>query len=155
MYTSYSTLLKNAVLQSGGHSYADVLANGILVFYGGTRPVNADATEGSAALAWITKSSGAFTPGVSTNGINFTTASGGVLSKASAETWSGLGLAAAGSGGVTATWARFYSNGMTTGGSGTNIDFDVATSGAAINLGNTLIVQGGTVSISGATLTLP
>ena len=154
-YVSYSTALKNIVLQTGGHSYADALANGVLCLFGGTRPFNADATEGSAPLVWITKAGGAFTPGVSTNGINFTTASGGVLVKNPAETWTGNGLAAAGAGGVVATWARLYSNAMVMGGSGTNIDFDVATSGAYITLGNTLVVLGAPVTLSAASLTLP
>ena len=74
-------------------------ANGVLAIYGGaSQPADANDTEAGTLLALVTVASGAFTPGVSTNGLNFDAPSSGVFSKAAAETWSGIGLAAAGTG---------------------------------------------------------
>ena len=137
-----------------GGSFQNLFRNGILFIFGGTRPGTADLTEGSTALVEITKSSGAFTPGTDTNGINFGDATAGKVSKAAAETWSG----SAGSTG-TAVWFRFYSNAETTGASDTAIRFDgscgVSGSGADLIMSSTTITSGGTETIDTFDIELP
>lgn len=120
-------------------------ANGVIGIFSGTQPATANDSEGAATLlALITLNSGAFTAGVSTNGINLSDPVDGVLSKASGETWSGLGLAAA-STGTPATWFRHYSNAYVTGASTTELRNDGAistVSTAEMQMSNTTIVSG-------------
>ena len=154
MAERFSTALRNEVLKASGSSYADALADGIIYLYTGTQPATADATEGTATnLVKITLASGAFTSGVSTNGINLAVAASGVLSKAVAETWSGTNLAD----GVIG-WGRFYANTVVQGvvtTTGVRMDFAVSQSGAELDAGNTTVVTGGTTTISTFTITLP
>ena len=131
-------------------------ANGVLAIYGGaSQPADANDAEAGTLLALITLASGAFTPGVATNGLNFDAPSSGVLSKAAAETWSGVGLAAAGTG-TTATYFRFYDNAQDTGASPTGLRFDGAigtTSTAELQMSVTTIVEGAPVVINSFTYT--
>lgn len=153
MAERFSTGLRNEVAKSGGSSYADALADGIIYLFTGQQPDDADATEGTAInLVKITLDSGAFTSGVSTNGINLDVAALGVLSKAVAEVWSGLNLAD----GVIG-WGRFYANTVVQGTSTTAIRFDfaVSQSGAELDAGNTTVVTGGTTTLSTFTITFP
>ena len=133
-------------------------ANGVLAIYGGaSQPADAEDTEAGTLLALITLASGAFTPGVATNGLNFDAPSAGVLSKAVAETWSGNGLAAAGTG-TTATYFRFYANDYDTGASPTGLRFDGAigtTSTAELQMSVTTIVEGAPVVINTFVYTPP
>ena len=98
-----------------------MMINGIIAGYSGTQPADADDAETGTLLILFTKNGGAFTPGVSTNGISMGTSVGGVLPKASAENWSGLGLA----NGVLG-YFRWYSNAMVTGASTTSPRHDGA-----------------------------
>ncbi len=153
MAERFSTGLRNEVAKASGSSYADALADGIIYLYTGSQPATADASEGTATnLVKITLASGAFTSGVSTNGINFDAAALGVLSKAVAEVWSGQNLAA----GVIG-WGRFYANTVIQGESTTAIRFDfaVSQSGAELDAGNTTVVAGGTTTLSTFTITFP
>ena len=131
-------------------------ANGVLAIYGGaSQPADANDAEAGTLLALITLASGAFTPGVSTNGLNFDAPSSGVLSKAAAETWSGVGLAAAGTG-TTATYFRFYDNDMDTGASPTGLRFDGAigtTATAELQMSVATVVEGAPVVINSFTYT--
>ena len=131
-------------------------ANGVLAIYGGaSQPADANNAEAGTLLALITLASGAFTPGVATNGLNFDAPSSGVLSKAAAETWSGVNLAAAGTG-TTATYFRFYDNIMDVGASPTGLRFDGAigaTSTAELQMSVTTIVEGAPVVINSFTYT--
>ena len=133
-------------------------ANGVLAIYGGaSQPADANDAEAGTLLALITVDSGAFTPGVATNGLNFDAPSSGVLSKAAAETWSGIGLAAAGTG-TTATYFRFYDNIMDVGASPTGLRFDGAigtTSTAELQMTVTTIVEGAPVVIYSFTYSPP
>lgn len=131
-------------------------ANGVIGIFGGAaQPATADAAETGTLLALITLASGAFVGGVATNGINFDAPVDGVLSKAAAETWSGNGLAAAGTG-TTATYFRFYDNTYTTGISTTAKRFDGAISTsptAELQLSVTTIVEGAPILINSFTRT--
>ena len=133
-------------------------ANGVLAIFSGAQPTDANATEGAGLLlALITLSSGAFTAGVATNGLNFDDPVSGVLSKAAAETWSGNGTAAAGASGTTATWFRFYANDYVTGASTTAKRFDgtigSTLSTAELKLTVTTVVTGVPVLIDTFTYT--
>jgi len=145
-----STGFRNAVLQTG--SVKSVMANGIIEIYSGTQPTDANSAETGTLLCTITLSGGAFTPGSATNGINFGTATDGVLSKDAGETWSGSGVADGNAG-----WFRFYDNDVTKGASTTGIRFDgaIATSGAELNMANTNITTGGSVTIDNFDYTQP
>ena len=131
-------------------------ANGVLAIYGGaSQPADANDAETGTLLALITVASGAFTPGVATNGLHFDDPSAGVLSKAAAETWSGIGLAAAGTG-TTATYFRFYDNIMDVGASPTGLRFDGAigtTSAAELQMSVSTIVENAPVVINTFTYT--
>lgn len=130
-------------IQAEAAAVKTAMANSVLVIFGGTQPATANDAEGSSPLAVITLSSGPFTGGISTNGLNFGDPVGGLLSKASGETWSGLGLAAAGTG-TTATWYRIYANAYVTGASTTAVRYDGAISTAStaeLQMTNTTIVE--------------
>lgn len=148
MIVRLSTGTRNALANAFDTTYA----NCTIHIYSGTQPTSANDAETGTLLAKITESGGTFTGGSATNGLNFDSASGGVISKASGETWQGTGLAA----GV-ATWARIYDNAYTTGAStsANRVDVDVATSGAALVMATTTISVGGTVTIDSATVTQP
>ncbi len=128
------------------------LANGRLDIYSGSQPASADSAESGTLLVSLTLSSGAFTPGVSTNGINFASASGGVIVKEAAEVWSGV---AASTG--TAGYFVFYDNDVDTGASTTAVRFmgSIATSGADLNMTSTTINSGGTITLDSGQLQLP
>ena len=131
-------------------------ANGVIAIFGGTMPTTANDTEGSSPLVLLTLNGGAFTAGVATNGINLSTPVDGVLSKASGETWSGVGLAAAGTG-TQATWFRHYANSYVTGASTTAVRYDGAIGTSASFEGvltNTTIVEGVPVTCNGYTRTV-
>jgi len=139
---------------AAGGSISDLFQNGVIDVYSGSQPTTADLTETatSTKLLTITLSSGAFSAGSPTNGINFGEVSSGVLSKESGETWSGVGLADG-----TAGWFRLYSNAYTTGASSSAIRLDgsVATSGSQFNMSNTTVSTGATSTVDSVSLTLP
>lgn len=147
-----STGLRNSVLKASGLSLADSLANGVIHIYSGAQPANGDAAETGTLLCIITLASGTFVPGSPTNGINLDLASNGVVSKATAEIWSGIVLAD----GV-AGWFRHYDNNVVTGASTTAVRCDgaIASSGAEISMTNTQLATGGTITIDAYTVSLP
>lgn len=153
MAEEYSTGDANARASAIKTAYA----NGVIAIFGGTKPTTANDTEGSAPLlALITLNGGAFTGGVSTNGLNLSDPVDGVLSKASGETWSGVGLPAAGTG-VVATWFRHYSNAYTTGASTTATRWDGSigtTSSYEMQTANTTVVEGVPFVINSFTRTI-
>ena len=100
-----STALRNAILTGGTTGgFKGAMSYGIIYIYSGSQPASADDAETGTLLAKITLASGAFTSGVTTNGLSLGTAGSGSIAKAS-EVWSGVGLANG-----TAGWYRFYAN---------------------------------------------
>jgi len=158
---SYLTVSETPLTQGAGASYTVALLNnhhfrgifagGILEIYSGTQPADGDTTESGTKLLRISVLSGAVVPGVVTNGLNFDAPSAGVLSKATGEIWSGVGLDTASAG-----WFRFYTNLYHTGAGATKVRFDgsVSTSGAQLNLSSVAIVNGATTTIDTFTITL-
>lgn len=141
---------RNALLASMATTYA----NGILEIRTGTQPASAEDIETGTLLVRISLASGTVVPGVATNGINFGTPAAGVMNKAAAETWSGVGLAAG-----TAGWFRFYTNNYHTGADtdDTKIRFDGAcsTSNAELNMSNLVVAIGATVTVTSLPVTCP
>lgn len=153
-----STGLKDAVQKAGGVSLADAMANGVLYIYSGTKPANADTTEGTAvALHVFTVKGMEFTPGVAANGLNFSLSTDGYLYKAVEEEW--LSVAPNfGASPLPATWARFYNNARILGDSTTAIRFDLTVGTSAsfdINLRSTLIYSGDELKFNSFRITGP
>lgn len=132
-------------------------ANGVIGIFGGaTQPADANDAETGNLLCLLTDNGGAFTPGTATNGLTFEAPTGGVLSKTTAQVWSGVGLPAAGSSGTLATYYRHYDNSYTTGASTTAKRFDGAISTSSLaemQLSVATIVDGAPVTITNYTRT--
>lgn len=131
--------------------FLDIFRHCTLKIFTGAPPADADTAEAGSELVQITVSSGAFTKGTATNGLDFDAPSAGVLSKASGETWSGTASATG-----TAGWWRLYDNSLITGASSTAIRMDgtVAASGGQLNM-PTSIISDATITIDQFDLTLP
>jgi len=137
---------------SNGGSLKDIMVNGIIHIYSGSQPADADSVETGTKLVEITVSSGAFTPEVATNGLEFKKEISGTLSKNSLEAWSGVASATG-----TAGWFRFYDNNEDTGADVTSCRFDgsVGTSGAQLTVSSTSITSGATITVDSFDITLP
>ena len=138
MALRFSTGLANAMLDSTGMRAK--MANGIIYVYTGAQPTSADDAIQGTLLMKITKSSGAFVHGTATNGLNLDAAAAKVISKAAAETWSGVGLANG-----TAGWFRFCANPTDSGALSTTlarIDGTCAKTGGDCIMSSTSIVIG-------------
>lgn len=148
-----STALRNARMDNAG--IRSTMANGKIKLFTGPQPVSADAAEQGTLIMEITIDAGAFTHGSPTNGINFGAPVSGALSKASAETWRGLAIAAG-----TVGWFRFVANPSDAGASSTSlarIDGTVGTtgSGADMILSQSTYIIGQPCTIDTFTLTDP
>ena len=150
MTVRLSTQLRTNLAGTGG-SFATTFANGVIEVYTGTQPVTADAAVTGTLLGTVTLNSGAFTPGVATNGLTFATAVAGAVSKSGV--WSFNGVAAG-----TAGWFRFKGNAADAGGVTTvlpRLDGSVAVSGADLNLSNIAIALNAPSTIDTFTFTIP
>jgi hypothetical protein len=146
-----STGFRNAMLDTGG--FTTIMNDGVLYGYSGGQPTTADLAESGTLLVVITVDSGAFVPGAPANGLGWEAAAvAGVISKAAAETWSGVGLVDG-----TLGWFRFYANARVQGASTVAVRFDgtIATSGAQIILSSTTVRSGVTMTLDTFTYTLP
>jgi hypothetical protein len=155
MAESFSTGLRNGLL--GTNDFKTLMNGGVLGIFSGTKPASADLIEGGTLLMLYTLGAHAFTPGNATYGLTFDVVANGIVSKTALETWSGLGLAAAGTG-TTATWFRFYDVNYTTGASTSAVRFDgsIGTSSTyELRMSNTTIVQDGPATVSTFTVTFP
>ena len=146
-FVAATTLTSN-----NGGSLKEVMANGIIHIYSGSQPADADSAETGTKLVEITISSGAFTPGTATNGLEFKKEISGTISKNSLEAWSGVAVATG-----TAGWFRFYDNNEDTGADVTAVRFDgsVGTSGAQLTVSSTSITSGATITVDSFDITLP
>lgn len=149
MTVRLSTALRTALAGSTG--FAATFANGVIEIYTGTQPATADAAVAGTLLGTVTLASGAFTPGVATNGLTFASAASGAVSKSGV--WSFNGVAAG-----TAGWFRLKGNAVDAGALSTTLprlDGSVATSGADLNLSNIVIAIGAPSTIDSFTFTIP
>lgn len=136
-----STGLADAINTVG--SVKDIMDLGVIEIRSGSQPASADDAEEGVLLMLLTVDSLAFTPGTGVNGLSMGTSVDGVLGKA-AETWSGVGLAAAGSGGLVAGHFRWYDKNYTKGASTTAVRMDGAIGASAayeLQMSNTTIVE--------------
>ena len=143
MSSNFSTAVYNGMFNNTG--LKTMFANGVIKIYSGSRPANADNAVTGTLLCTITLAGGAFTPGSPTNGINFDTPVLRVLSKAAAETWSGIAVAT-----DTAGWARFSGNAADSGGSSTTlprIDMTVGVTTGDLKLATVSLVTGAPVVV--------
>jgi len=150
MTARYSTGLRTNLAGSTG--FAATFANGIIEIRTGTQPAAADAAATGTLLGTVTKASGAFTPGVATNGLTFATAADGVVTK-STDQWSFNGVAAG-----TAGWFRFKGNAADNDLSSTTlprVDGSIATSGGDMGLSNISIAIGAPTTIDSFSFTIP
>jgi len=128
----YSAALKNAQQNAITTTLG---ASAVLNIYSGTQPASPDTAISSQTLLASLTCNATFAPG----------ASGGVLTLNSIS--NGTGTAGAGAG----TNATFFR--LTTSGAVAHIDGTVGISGADLNLNNTNIATGQTVSVTSFTLT--
>lgn len=154
-----STGLVNLMMaQTGGSlvgaSFGTLFLDGVIYVYTGSQPATADLTESGTNILIISESGAAFTPGAAGNGLEFEDdPTAGVLEKAAAETWEGVGIG----GGGTAGWFRFYANARTQGASSTSVRFDGAcgTTGTEMIMSSTTVVTDATITIDTFSVTMP
>jgi hypothetical protein len=127
----YSAALKNAQQDA---ITTKLGANAVLNLYSGSQPASPDTAVGAQVLLSSHACNATFAP----------SSSGGVLTLNSIA--NGTGTAGAG-GGTNATWYR-----LTTSGGVAHVDGTVGISGADLNINNTSIATGQTVSVTGFTL---
>ncbi len=140
-----------ATLLAGTTGFSSAMDRGVIDIYSGTQPASADAAATGTLLGTVTLNSGAFTPGVTTNGLTFAAANAGTVSKSGV--WPFVGIAAG-----TAGWFRFRGNAADGGGISTvlpRLDGSVATSGANLNLSNISIAVGAPTTVDTFTWTQP
>jgi len=154
-----STGLVNLMMaQTGGSlvgaSVGTLFLDGVIYVYTGSQPATPDLTESGTNILIVTESSGAFTPSSPASGLEFEDdPADGELEKASAETWSGIGIG----GGGTAGWFRFYSNTRVQGASTISVRFDgsCGTSGTEMIMSSTTVVVGATITLDTFKITMP
>lgn len=146
-----STGLRNGMLNATG--FKEAFADGVIYIYSGPQPTTADSAVQGTLLGKVTQDAGAFVFGSSANGLEFDAPASGVISKAAAETWQMVGIAAG-----TAGWGRLMGNATDALGSSTTLprfDFSIATSGADLNLSTVAIAVGAPTTIDVFQFTLP
>jgi len=117
---------------AGTTGFAATFANGIIEIRTGTQPATADSAVTGTLLGTVTLNSGAFTPGVATNGLTFATAADGAVSKSGVWSFNGVANGTAG-------WFRLKGNAADADLLGTGdprLDGSIAVSGADMNLSN-------------------
>ena len=137
MALTFSTGLRNAILDSGLGTQFD---SGVLEIRSGTRPTGANDAPTGTVLASISLPADAFAAA----------ASGSI---AKSGTWQDTSADASG----TATWFRFRTTGDGGGVSTTDkrFDGDIATSGSDLNIDNTSINSGQTVTVTSYSVAMP
>lgn len=157
---SFSTKLKNQLLTSiaAGPSLpaaTAALGSGIIRIKTGSQPANADAAETGATIGIVTVAAGAFTPGVTTNGLTFATAINATLTKTLAQLWQFTGLSPGG----TCGWFRFVGNAADDGSADTGfiyprLDGRIALSGGEMTPSSMIVAVGAIVSIDAFSIDL-
>ena len=137
-----------------GGSLKDIFKDGNLRIYSGAQPSSADSAFSGTLLITLTESAGAFVAGAFDNGLEFEDdPTDGVIEKASAENWQGVGVAD----GVAGYWV-FTGNAADTGAASTTLPRimgNCGTSGSDLVMGSTTIVSGRKYTLSTFKLTLP
>lgn len=151
MALQLSTGLRNGMLNSTG--FTEAFNDGIIYIYSGPQPTDADQAVQGTLLLRVTVNNGAWAAGSPTNGLGFDPPASGVITKAAAEVWRGLGIADG-----TAGWFRLCGNAADAGASSTTLprlDGTVAVSGGDMNLASIAIVTNAPTTIDTFSFTLP
>jgi hypothetical protein len=151
MSLKLSTGLRTGMLNATG--FKEAFADGVIYVYSGAQPATADAAIQGTLLGKVTVNAGAFAFGSPTNGLEFDAPAAGVVSKAVAEVWQMVGIAAG-----TAGWFRLMGNPTDALGSSTSLprmDGSVATSGGDLTLPTVTIAIGTPITIDTFQFTLP
>lgn len=148
-----STGLRNGRLNATG--VKEAMADGSIALYTGPQPTTADSAVQGTLIARITVDAGAWAAGSATNGLEFDAPASGVLSKAAAETWRGVAVAAG-----TIGWFRFVANPADAGSSSTTLaridgSVGVSGSGADMILSTATFIIGQPVTVDTFALTDP
>ncbi|HOI95567.1 MAG TPA: hypothetical protein PK250_12750 [Syntrophobacter fumaroxidans] len=141
------------VALANSRSFKDLFRYGVMEWRTGEQPESADHAETGEKLLRITLNSGAFSPGNPLNGLEFEDEpTEGVLEKAAAQIWSGLGLANG-----SARNFRFYDNRYETGASTTAIRFDgsIGIAGANAKVGKTEVTAGRAQYVNSMKIVMP
>lgn len=152
MALKFSTKLLNVI----NDSIKTALAAGAIYVYTGAQPTNANAAPTGTLLGIITVGAGAWTAvSATTNGLDFGSSSGGVLSKATNETWQFVAIADG-----TIGWCRFVmgsaADSLTTDTSTyARIDGRASTSGAEFNFSSLSVVTGATTTLDSCSISWP
>ena len=135
-------LYDEVVLRNAGKSVQDIFNGGQIEIYTATQPTSADDAPTGTKLITIDNS------GV---GLTFDDATGGVLSKAAGETWTGTCVATGQAG-----WARLLLTNDGAGSSTTDerMDMAISTSGSQLNFSSTAFTEDATQTITSFTVTL-
>lgn len=151
-----STKLKNSMLDA----VKTALADGVIYVYSGTQATTGDAAPPGTFLGIVSVGGkklevGGFQHGTATYGLEFSSASGGSLVKAPAETWQITAIATG-----TAGWFRFVANDADSGALDSTetyprIDGRISTTGAEMNLSNLSLVAGSTTTVDSFTISFP
>lgn len=149
MAISVSTGLRTAMLDTG--SFKSLFDGGEIRIYSGTPPADADQAVtiggGVALLCTISLN------GAGGGGLNFdTAASGGVITKAPAQTWSGTNVASG-----TAAWYRHVPTSATNNFSTTErrIQGTIGVAGQDLNFSSVNLTSGAVQTINHYTINLP
>jgi hypothetical protein len=144
----FSSGLRNYIANTG--SLKAAFANGVLDLYSGSQPSSANNAITGTLLARVTKDGGAFTAGVSTNGLNLDTpvvdGTNVTISKVAADNWKSTAVAAG-----TIGWGRFKANATDNEGASTTLvrlDFSVGVVGADMNIPSVDIIIGTPITVS-------
>lgn len=135
MTIKLSTGLRTAL--AGTTGFGATFAKGVIHIYSGPQPVTADAAVSGTLLGVVTGGADPFAFGSPTNGLEFSAAVAGGVSKSAVQEWKFRGIANG-----TAGWFRLMGNESDALGSSTTsprLDGSVGTSGADLNLSNIAI----------------
>lgn len=147
----WSTGAANGIADAIGTLFND----GIIDLYAGSMPSDGNnALSGYTLVARITQASGAWVAGSATNGLGFDASAAGILTKAAAETWSGVALAT-----ETIGFAVWKTNAADSNASSSTLKRMLLTvsagGGAEVNLSHLDATLGETVSVTSAAITQP
>lgn len=146
----WSTGAANGIADAIGTIFND----GVIDLIAGPMPADANNAITGTLLARITQGSGSWSAGSATNGLGFDASSGGVLSKAAAETWSGVALADGSVG-----YAIFKTNAADNNASSSTLKRMFLTvsagGGGELNLSHLNLTTGETVTVTACQITQP
>lgn len=137
-----------------GGSLKDILKDGVIKIYSGSAPSDADQAMTGTLLLTLTVSSGAFTAGSFTNGLEFEDdPTDGEIEKSSSETWSGVAVASG-----TMGYYVHFANATDAAAASTTLPRimgTVGTSNADMIVPSTTIISGRTYTLDSYKITLP